>query len=600
MQLKTALLSTAVVAALAGLAFHSARSDTPTGLATAGPAAQSVAGHASAAATTAANTAQLSAHRSNMQLLTDTGARPGSELAAASTSPAEADASPAADRARQLLASGAAREVNLVKADGFVARDVMIDRDGTEHVRMERTYEGLPVIGGDMVVHSRNGELTSISQGDNMRTTLRPSLKPGISAEQARVEAGAKFDGTVASLDPAKLVVYARGGAEPTLAYQVGLQGERNDRYGPGVMSYFLDARTGKLLEAEDHFQTAAANGTGKTLTLGNVGIVTNSVSGGFQLTDPSRGNGQTLDARNSSSTFSAVAFSDSDNVWGNNAISDRATAAADAHYGVAATWDYFKSVHARNGIFNDGKGVKSYVHYGQNYFNAGWNGSYMIYGDGDATNGNTPLVALDVAGHEMSRGVNTATANLGYYNIKDSGGINEANSDILGTLVEYSVGNALDKGDYLIGEEVYPASQGATKALRQMFKQDVDGKSFACYPSGGFTASLTGQRQKYDPHNTSGVGNRFFYVLAEGVTIPAGFSYTKAQLVCNNDTTVAGIGRAKAGAIWYRALTKYFVSSTTYPQARTGTLQAATDLYGANSTEYQTVARAWSAAGVN
>ncbi|MBW8811694.1 MAG: M4 family metallopeptidase, partial [Lysobacter sp.] len=123
---------------------------------------------------------------------------------------------------------------------------------------------------------------------------------------------------------------------------------------------------------------------------------------------------------------------------------------------------------------------------------------------------------------------------------------------------------------------------------------------SVSCYPSGGFPASQTGKGAKYDPHFTSGVANRAFFLFAEGVTPQAGFSYTKAQLVCNSDTTIVGIGRAKAGAIWYRALTKYFVSSTDYPQARAGTLQAAADLYGANSVEYQTVARAWSAVKVN
>jgi len=70
--------------------------------------------------------------------------------------------------------------------------------------------------------------------------------------------------------------------------------------------------------------------------------------------------------------------------------------------------------------------------------------------------------------------------------------------------------------------------------------------------------------------------------------------------LVCNNDTTIAGIGRNKVGAIMYRALTRYFVSSTTYPQARTWTLQAATDLYGANSAEYNALARVWTAVNVN
>ena len=100
-------------------------------------------------------------------------------------------------------------------------------------------------------------------------------------------------------------------------------------------------------------------------------------------------------------------------------------------------------------------------------------------------------------------------------------------------------------------------------------------------------------------------MGNRFAYLLSEGAVVPAGFtsgygSYTKSQLVCNGDTAIVGIGKAKLGAIWYRALTKYFVSSTDYPGARAGTLQAAADLYGNGSVEYQTVARAWSAVKVN
>jgi Zn-dependent metalloprotease len=87
---------------------------------------------------------------------------------------------------------------------------------------------------------------------------------------------------------------------------------------------------------------------------------------------------------------------------------------------------------------------------------------------------------------------------------------------------------------------------------------------------------------------------------------VPAGFgagtSYnlTSASLVCNGDTAIAGIGRVKTAAIWYRAMDVYFTSSTTYPQARAATLNAAKDLYGLNSAEYNTVARAWSAAGVN
>ena len=102
------------------------------------------------------------------------------------------------------------------------------------------------------------------------------------------------------------------------------------------------------------------------------------------------------------------------------------------------------------------------------------------------------------------------------------------------------------------------------------------------------------------DVHYSSGPGNHFFYLLAEGAVNPTGFSYTPSQLVCNGDTGVTGIGRDAAQRIYYRALTVYFTSNETYPQARAHTLQAATDLYGAGSTQYNAVARAWSAVNVN
>ena len=142
-------------------------------------------------------------------------------------------------------------------------------------------------------------------------------------------------------------------------------------------------------------------------------------------------------------------------------------------------------------------------------------------------------------------------------------------------------------------------ASSG--KALRVMFKQNIDGASHVCYPRRGF-----GTKPSDDPHYTSGVANRFFYLLAEGAVVPTGFgagtSYnlTPASLVCNGNTALSGIGRAKAGAIWYRALELYFTSTTTYPQARAATLKAATDLHGTGSAEYNAVAAAWSAVSVN
>jgi Zn-dependent metalloprotease len=101
------------------------------------------------------------------------------------------------------------------------------------------------------------------------------------------------------------------------------------------------------------------------------------------------------------------------------------------------------------------------------------------------------------------------------------------------------------------------------------------------------------------DPHYSSGPSNHFFYLLAAGSVNPAGFNYTLAQLTCNG-VAQAGIGNAKAGAIWYRAMDLYFTTGTTYPQARAGTISAATDLYGAASAEVAAVKAAWSAVNVN
>jgi Zn-dependent metalloprotease len=104
---------------------------------------------------------------------------------------------PAALRAKELLASHGPA-VQRASADAFTVRDVVVDRDGTEHVRFDRTYNGLPVIGGDVVVHSRNGALKSSSL--TLKTTGRPALSPKLSAEQAVLAAGADFGGTLSDI----------------------------------------------------------------------------------------------------------------------------------------------------------------------------------------------------------------------------------------------------------------------------------------------------------------------------------------------------------------------------------------------------------------
>ncbi|WP_328323166.1 M4 family metallopeptidase [Kribbella sp. NBC_00382] len=470
-------------------------------------------------------------------------------------------------------------------ADAFVVKDVILDADGTSHVRMDRTIGGLPVLGGDLVMHqAKDGALKGVSQ--TLTQSANVSRTPKVSTATALakgVAGGLKAEGKPS------LVIEARKGA-PRLAYLVTSGGTQADGT-PSNVTTTIDALTGAKLVSEQHIETVT--GDGKSLYSGTVPIDTTAVTGGFNLTDTVRGGGTTLDAQNKTDSILcqlfglgcpvAVKFLDADNHWGTGLNTDRASAAVDAHYGAATTFDYYKNIHGRNGIFNDGKGVPSRVHYGTNYVNAFWDGKKMTYGDGDNVVAG-PLVSIDVAGHEMSHGVTSATANLTYSG--ESGGLNEATSDIFGTAVEFYSNNANDPGDYYIGEEIMKDRP----ALRFMDKPSKDGNSVDCWTSG--TGNL-------DVHYSSGVANHFFYLLSEG-TGPKTIGGLPHNGSSCTGSTFNGITEAKAAKIWYRALTTYFTTGTTYAQARVATLNAATDLYGAASAERAAVATAWTAVSVN
>ncbi|WP_410211806.1 M4 family metallopeptidase [Aquirhabdus sp.] len=550
-------------------------------------------------------------------------------------------------------ASGVTVPSSAATGDQFQAKDVIVDRDGTEHVRFNRTYNGLPVIGGDTVVHSYHGQLKQASLSQNSAINLSQSAagttiggvpKANITAASAASIASSNFGGTVKETVAPKLVVFARN-TKPILAYEVLVTGQvegLTKNLTPSVRKqlksslFYISADTGAVLDREEKIQPVAATGTGKTLYLGTVTLTTDLTSGKYSLKDPSRGNGEVRDANNApepyyTSDFATIAsgstaFTNTTNVFGDGTATNRTTAAADIAYGLAKTWDFYKNTQGRNGIFNDGKGVVSYAHLDQGYDNAFWSdySKSMYYGDGSGgTTGFKPVVALDVAGHEMTHGVTSATSALAY-NHKDSGGLNEGASDIMGTSVEFYGATSSHPGNYLIGEDVEVDPKNGTNALRWMFKPSLDKEttvrtftdgtkgsfgSFDCLPAGGFAtgekfwrASSGTLYGNYDPHYTSGVANHFFYLLSEGAVVPAGFTstLTPSSLVCNGNTTLTAIGHDKAAKIWYKALTQYFTSGTTYAQARTATLTAATDLYGAASTEYKAVAAAWSAVSVN
>jgi Zn-dependent metalloprotease len=457
----------------------------------------------------------------------------------------------------------------------FEARDVVVDLDGREHVRLDRRYKGLRVIGGDVVVHGRvDGSVDGVSK--TLERLISLDVEPDLLEHEAIAIAQSEQKAKPSGAAKAELVVYARG-AEHALAYEVVVLGEKSDGT-PSELHVIVDALLGDVLERWEGIEEAAAAGTGKGFFSGTVALTTNSVTAGYELRDPSRGGQYTINMRNRQN--GGVIFTDADNTWGDSTLADIATVGVDAQYGTAVTWDYYLNVHARRGIANDGVGAYNRVHYGRRYNNAFWSDSCfcMTYGDGDGTTFN-PFDSLDVAGHEMSHGVTSRTAGLTYSG--ESGGLNEATSDIFGTMVEFYANNPNDPGDYLIGEELYRSGTGA---LRAMYNPELDGASAGCY-----SASVGG----LDVHYSSGVANHFFYLLAEG----SGSSLTH---VCNTGLTVTGIGRSAAERIWYRALTVYFTSGTNYAGARTGTKSAAIDLFGAGSPQATAVEAAWSAVKVN
>jgi Zn-dependent metalloprotease len=463
----------------------------------------------------------------------------------------------------------------------YLARDSVLDDDGSQHVRFERSYRGLPVIGGDLVVHSdRNGNFRDASHA--LARGINIAGRATVSAGRAIQAALGAHQGSTNGTSPAA-VVYARGD-RPVLAWDVRVFGTQVDGT-PSEKHVLVDATTGGLLEAWDDIHTAAAAGTGQSLYSGKVALTTDLVGSTYNLRDPSRGNTYTLNLANRTSGGSV--FTDADNLWGTGTTASTQSAAVDAQYGTAVTWDYYKNVHGRTGIANNGVGAYNRVHYSRRYNNAFWSDSCfcMTYGDGDGTNF-TPLVSLDVAGHEMSHGVTSRTANLVYAG--ESGGLNEATSDIFGTMVEFYAANAIDVGDYLIGEKIYRAG---VNGLRSMVNPSTDGFSADCWYS--TLGSL-------DVHYSSGVANHFYYLLAEGTTngSPSKTCVAGNTRVATGTGTVVGIGRAKAEKIWYRALTVYMTSSTNYAGARAATLSSAADLFGAGAPEVVAVGSAWSAAG--
>ncbi|XZF16596.1 M4 family metallopeptidase [Chitinophagaceae bacterium MMS25-I14] len=470
------------------------------------------------------------------------------------------------------------------------------DKLGQEHYRYQQYEHGIPVDGATYIVHTSAGKV--ISENGAWVADMPEGLetKASLTADEALQKAMQAFgarsykwqlageeefikresnDAAATFYPQASLVYYMgeTGGdvSKMRLAYKLDLYA--HDPLGRRI--YFIDAVTGKVLGVRELLHTTGAVGTAQTVYSGPQTINTDSYNGSYRLREATRGNGiQTYNLQRSTNYNNAVDFTDADNNW-NNINTNLDQYATDAHWGAEKTYDFYLSTFGRNSIDGNGFALKSYVHYSTNYFNAFWDGTRMTYGDGSSTDNHKPLTAMDVCGHEITHGLTSYTANLNYSN--ESGALNEGFSDCMGTSIEFYAKPAT--GNWLIGEDFYTIrSMSDPKAYGQ--PNTYKGINWA-----------TGSADNGGVHTNSGVLNYWYYLLSSGGsgTNDNGTAYS-----------VSGIGISKAAAITYRTLTIYLTPTSVYTDARTYSLKAAADLYGAGSNEVTQTINAWIAVGVD
>ncbi|QIY92437.1 M4 family metallopeptidase [Chryseobacterium gallinarum] len=502
------------------------------------------------------------------------------------------------DEVSQRLSPGQARKLGTEK-----------DKLGFETHRFQQTVNGIPVEYGMMAVQTKGGKIVGQS-GKWILNTPKAVEKAANISEDIALQNALSFVGAEAykwqnkteedfikreagnsdaTFAPkGELVYYSdpsdENMADLKLAYKFDIYAEK-----PLSRQYvFVDAKNGKVLGTDAIIHEVNTPGTATTVYSGSRSIITDSYNGSYRLRETGRNGGtavETYNMKKGTNFANAVDFTDADNNW-NNINTNKDEYATDAHWGAEMTLDYYYTKYGRKSIDNNNFAIKSYVHYSTNLFNAYWDGSRMLYGDGSSTtNGGKPLTAIDVCGHEITHGMTSKTANLAYQ--RESGALNEGFSDIFGNTIERWARPA--KASWTLGEDFNYVIRDMSNPNAYRQPDTYMGTYWKTATTSG--CSFPSQTNDYcGVHTNSGVLNFWYYLLVTGGsgTNDKGFAYN-----------VSGIGLDKAAAIAYRTLTTYLTSSSTYANTRTYSLQAAADLYGAGSNEVTQVTNAWNAVGV-
>jgi len=455
---------------------------------------------------------------------------------------------------------------------------------GFTHQKMQQYFKGVKVEFATATLSSKNGTVQTLN------SSYSPiaedfNVTPSVSNSQALNNAMAHVGATKymwQNTSEAALADYQKPSGELVVFPAMKNISETNrlaykfDIYATAPLyraDVYIDAKTGQFIFENKRIHHANVPATGTSLYNGTVSFTADNASGPYRLRQTADGSGiQTFDLNNSTNYNSAVDVTSSSTNFTSNPTG------VQAHFGAERTHKYFSQKHGRNSYNNAGAIIKSYVSYSSNYVNAFWDGSRMTYGDGDGVNYG-PLVSLDICGHEIAHGVTEYSANLVYS--YQSGALNESFSDIFGESIEKF---ASGTNDWLMGDDIGAGGSGG--ALRSMSNPNAYGDPDTYLGTNWYS----GSGDNGGVHINSGVQNFWFYVLSVGKsgTNDLGNSYN-----------VTGIGMDKAAAIAYRNLTVYLNSNSQYSDARNGAIQAARDLYGADSPEEIATTNAWYAVGV-
>ena len=472
--------------------------------------------------------------------------------------PTQAESKAFAAGSASSLVAGRPSALHASKDDKFVAKPVISEQSGLQYVPYERSYKGLPVVGGDfVVVTDAKGAVkyTSVAQ-----TTAVPELSTTakVTSAAAKQTANKQLKQVKESTTPT-LAVYALNGT-PKLAWQSRVTGSNG--HEPSSLSVYVDAQSGKVLGTKEHVM--AGNGTAVYSGPNPLHLDTTLSGSTYSMKDPNTTNLSCQDAANNTT------FSGPDDNWGNGTATNKETGCVDALFAAQTEKKMLTDWLGRNGM--DGSGGAWPIRVGLNDQNAYYDGTQVQIGKNTAGGW---IGSLDVVAHEMGHGIDDHTPG----GISGSG-TQEFVADTFGAATEYysNQGASYDPPDFLVGEEVNLVGQGP---IRNMYNPSALGDP-NCYSS-----SIPGT----EVHAAAGPGNHWFYLLSQGS------NGSPTSPTCNS-STVTGIGIQKAIRIMYNAMLMK-TSSSSYLKYRTWTLTAAKNLYPGSCAEFNTVKAAWDAVSV-